>query len=328
MADNKPDYSKIWASNSPLTPYTFTDSDYLTGWKFIGSTPPARGMFDAWMKSADIKMKWLCDNAMYDDTVDAKISNHNTAPDAHADIRMALQNLLKRTRAYAVGEIAFSAGLPSWARLECVTAGTTAKTEPSFANITSAGVLVTDGAAVFIVDDIRDGNRVGDIVMRHTLRAGFVKANGAVVTAADYPRLLKFVTDNSLTTTETLWQAGAYDKYVYDSTAGTLRVPNLIDRFVEGSDAVSLAKAGIPDIYGAIYIGTVDGQMATFSSSGALMKAGDSPGLYSAKGSPYSSGTDKWTGGIKLQASVLNPIYGNSNTVQPAAIKLIAQIKY
>lgn len=61
--DNRPDFMKIWASNSPLQPYTFTDENYLTGWNFIGSTPPSRSMFDAFMNKADLKMKWLYENA-------------------------------------------------------------------------------------------------------------------------------------------------------------------------------------------------------------------------------------------------------------------------
>lgn len=45
-------------------------------------------------------------------------------------------NMLQRNKAYAVGDIAYSPNLPSWAYLECVTAGTTGDTEPSFADIT------------------------------------------------------------------------------------------------------------------------------------------------------------------------------------------------
>lgn len=63
MATERPDFSKIFASNSPLTPYTFTDENYLMGWQFIGSTPPSRAMFDAYMRTADLKMKWLYENA-------------------------------------------------------------------------------------------------------------------------------------------------------------------------------------------------------------------------------------------------------------------------
>lgn len=54
-----PDFSKIWASNSPLPEYTFSDADYLTGWDFVGSAPPTKNEFDAWFKSVDTKLNWL-----------------------------------------------------------------------------------------------------------------------------------------------------------------------------------------------------------------------------------------------------------------------------
>ena len=54
-----PDFSKIWASASPLPAYTFSDSDYLTGWDFVGSAPPTKNEFDAWFKLVDEKLKYL-----------------------------------------------------------------------------------------------------------------------------------------------------------------------------------------------------------------------------------------------------------------------------
>lgn len=54
-----PDFSKIWASNSPLPAYTFTDSDYLTGWDFVGSAPPTKNEFDAWFRLVDEKLNYL-----------------------------------------------------------------------------------------------------------------------------------------------------------------------------------------------------------------------------------------------------------------------------
>lgn len=41
-------------------------------------------------------------------------------------------NILGRNKEYAVGDIAYSPNLPSWAYLECITAGTTGDTEPTF----------------------------------------------------------------------------------------------------------------------------------------------------------------------------------------------------
>ena len=54
-----PDFSKIWASSSPLPEYTFSDADYLTGWDFVGSAPPTKNEFDAWFKLVDTKLNWL-----------------------------------------------------------------------------------------------------------------------------------------------------------------------------------------------------------------------------------------------------------------------------
>lgn len=54
-----PDFSKIWASNSPLPAYTFSDADYLTGWDFVGSAPPTKNEFDAWFRMVDTKLNYL-----------------------------------------------------------------------------------------------------------------------------------------------------------------------------------------------------------------------------------------------------------------------------
>lgn len=48
-------------------------------------------------------------------------------------------NIIQRNKTYAVGDIAYSKNLPSWARLECVKAGTTAADEPVAIASVSAG---------------------------------------------------------------------------------------------------------------------------------------------------------------------------------------------
>jgi len=62
MAINITDFDKIWASTSPLTPYSFTDANYQEGWNFVGSTPPARQMWDGYMKWSDEKQQWIVNN--------------------------------------------------------------------------------------------------------------------------------------------------------------------------------------------------------------------------------------------------------------------------
>ena len=62
MAITLADFTKIWASTSPLTPYSFSESNYKEGWNFIGGTPPARQMWDSIQKQNDEKLKYIVDN--------------------------------------------------------------------------------------------------------------------------------------------------------------------------------------------------------------------------------------------------------------------------
>ena len=67
---------------------------------------------------------------------------HNADTNSHTDIRNKIQTVqqnaslfmlpVKRNTTYAVGDCASATGLPSWAYLECITAGTTAEIEPLF----------------------------------------------------------------------------------------------------------------------------------------------------------------------------------------------------
>ena len=55
--------------------------------------------------------------------------DHNTNPKSHPH---QLRPPLKRSTAYSVGDICFHDSLPSYAYLECITAGTTAESEQNF----------------------------------------------------------------------------------------------------------------------------------------------------------------------------------------------------
>ena len=224
-------------------------------------------------------------------------------------------HVLGRGKAYAAGDVAFCRNLPSWARLECVKAGTTAADEPAAFAQMSSGVLITDGTAVWIVDDVRDGARVGDIILRPTLRDGYIKANGATVKASEYPRLLAWVQEAGQTITAEQY-AQDCSKYVYDRAADTLTLPNMTGRVLQGGESVKSVKAGLPNIDVKIRTERVD----KASGKGEVSVFVDSP----------STGRGG-TGGrsfITCNASKYNPIYGASETVQPPAIALIAQIKY
>lgn len=69
----------------------------------------------------------VTENSAY--ATQADLKEHNENSDAHQDIRILIANagiaILQRSHTYQVGDIAYSKHLPSWARLECVRAGTT-----------------------------------------------------------------------------------------------------------------------------------------------------------------------------------------------------------
>lgn len=185
--------------------------------------------------------------------------------------------------------------------------------------MSGAGTLITDGTVIWIVDDVRDGSRVGDIIIRPTLRDGFVKANGATLKASEYPRLLRYVQDNSLTVTSAVYATDC-SKYVYDSAADTLQIPNMTGRVLQGGDTLKSIEAGLPNIKGSFNASQLeDGDEC---SDGAFVVGG---GKSLSTPAGYSDGSQN---GFSFDASKSNAIYGNSTTVQPPALQMIAQIKY
>ena len=183
---------------------------------------------------------------------------------------------------------------------------------------TKAGQLIQDGAAVWIIDDVRDGARVGDIILRPTLRDGYIKANGATVKASEYPRLLAWAQESNMTVTAEQYKTDC-SKYVYDRAQDRLTLPNMTGRVLMGGENVKSVEAGLPNITGELtYWGGTE-----FFGGGAFSGSGkhDQWGL-------NSNGVDKDNNSALFDASKSNPIYGRSDTVQPPALTMIAQIKY
>ena len=169
-----------------------------------------------------------------------------------------------------------------------------------------AGQLIRDGSAAWIIDDVRDGARVGDIIMRPTLRDGFVKANGATVKASEYPRLLAWVQEAGMTATAEQYQTDC-SKYVYDTVQDKLTLPNATGRVLQGGETVKSVEAGLPQ-----HTHKLNGWVGT-SAQKEINSGGFS--VVDVATSDTSAGAN-------------NPIYGRSDTVQPPALHLIAQIKY
>ena len=265
----------------------------------------------------------------------ARVSEQNAAESARVATENAMDfNMLKRNKAYSIGDIAYSSYLPSWARLECVKAGTTSATVPPALGTTHiAGQYITDGTSIFVLDDVRDGVRVGDIVLKPTLNEGYIKANGAVVKASEYPRLLKFAQDNNLCVSDSEWKGNSATKYVYDESEDNLKVPNVVGRVLQGGDELITKSAGLPNITGTITFRTIDKSDpslildSVINPTGSFYKtikswSGTHDALSVSGYSPYEMEQ------LNMDASRSNSVYGNSDTVQPSACCLIAQIKY
>lgn len=196
---------------------------------------------------------------------------------------------------------------------------------------TKAGQLITDGDAVWILDDVRDGARVGDIILRPTLRDGYIKANGATVKASEYPRLLAWVQESNMTVTAEQY-AQDCSKYVYDSAQDKLTLPNMTERVLQGGEATKSVEEGLPNIEiryrDRVYTSEWEWQQGQenkiLEDKRKQVTLAVKDGQYS-----YGGGNGSVYGGIvSIDASKSNPIYGASATVQPPAIALVAQIKY
>ena len=190
---------------------------------------------------------------------------------------------------------------------------------------TKAGKLIEDGDAVWIIDDVRDGARVGDIILRPTLRDGYIKANGATVKASEYPRLLAWVQESNMIVTAEQYTQDC-SKYVYDRAQDRLTLPNATGRVLIGGEQVRSVEAGLPNIEGSFW------PLGDYAESTPNNVRQGTEGAFYTQGRTYGQGlAENGTADnarAMFDASRSNPIYGASSTVQPPALTMIAQIKY
>lgn len=184
------------------------------------------------------------------------------------------------------------------------------------------GVLVSDGGVLWIVDDVRDGTPVGTVRGNLYLPAGYVKANGATVQRADYPRLVRLANRYNLWTDDTAANAGLFGR---GDGAATMVLPNWTDRTVQfaGDGVGATLEASLPNITGTTKMGFIFGNVTGFipTSTGAVtVQTLDATTNYGIGSAVRST--------IGIDASKSSSIYGASATVQPPAIKLIPIIRY
>ncbi len=130
---------------------------------------------------------------------------------------------------YGVGDICIASNFKSYQYLECVVAGTTGTTPPANADV---GQMVTDNEVKWLVCDFRDSAPVGTFRSDMIQRLGWLKANGATVNRADYPRLWAYAVDNLLTTNDTTNNPGLFGE---GDGVDTFELPNFEDYFIRYS---------------------------------------------------------------------------------------------
>mgnify|MGYP007042539617 CR=1 FL=1 len=197
---------------------------------------------------------------------------------------VSFTNRLQRKNAYKVGEIVYSTKLPSWAHLECTQAGTTAATEPNLSTVTG-GIEVNDGSAKFRVVDKRLKAMI-DILY----------PVGIVVTTATDDAKKPGEADGLAT-----WEEIAQDRVLQGTSSG----------------AGGTVEAGLPNITGSI-IGYSD--RTGFGGADGMAYMDDMQERIPSMGDIFPG--NKSALRVRLDASKLNNIYGNSSTVQPPAYKV------
>lgn len=152
--------------------------------------------------------------------------------------------------------------------------------------------------------------------------SGFVNYIAGLRT--DYPDLFE---------TEANWQTaittyGVCGKFVYDSVNNTVRLPK-IEGFIEGTNIVSnigsLVQAGLPDITGSVVNSSSDEELLT-SADKVTATGAFTIGTKVNKTYGTTATADTGYDAFYFNASNSNSIYGNSDTVQPQAIKVLYYI--
>ena len=136
--------------------------------------------------------------------------------------------------------------------------------------------------------------------------SGFLVCNGGAISRTTYAKLFAVI--------GTTYGGG--------DGSTTFNLPNLIDRFLQGSAKSGTVKyAGLPNIMGTINIGTVDNAPESYSNGALSMVSAGDQGYQRAGGV-------RTLRSISFDASNYNHAYGNSSTIQPPALTCLICIKY
>ena len=246
--------------------------------------------------------------------VQLQITEHNTDDDAHANM---------------VGATSSAAGkrgmvpAPAQGKQNALLAGDGTFHDIATAEQAKAGTddihLMTPVKTKAAIEALVEGIAVGDVVYRPFLMEGYVKANGATVNRADYPNLVAYANSHSLWTSNPSSEPW---KYGTGNGSTTMVLPDYRNRVIQGGDSTAVLAAGIPNISGSTRISTQSAALGCYWPEGVFYAKGNNN-----LGIPDANQTQP-VSDLGFSAALSSNIYGASNTVQPPALQLIAQIKF
>lgn len=161
------------------------------------------------------------------------------------------------------------------------------------------------------------GESVGHVQYQYTVENGYIALDGSEVSRSTYSALWDWCQNKGLTTSDQMTNPQLFGT---GDGSTTFRVPNFIDRVLQGGSSITFKNAGLPNIIGDAGWMIISND---YYSTGAFSSVSH---LGTTTGSPGGSG-NRWVS-LLFDASLSNSIYGASETVQPPAIVLIPQIKY
>ena len=226
-------------------------------------------------------------------------------------------NLWQPETEYTVGSQLLTPSLPYYV-LRCTVAGTSGAAEPDYTDV-ALDDEITDGTVTWLLFQpvarvSRIEERIDSLAPTGVVQAfagsttpqGWLLCDGSAVSRTNYAALYAVI--------GTTYGAG--------NGSTTFNLPNLVDKFVEGSATAGTVKsAGLPNITGSFntrcpWIGAAaSGAFAPDSTGGkaSIQQAGNETANYNA---------------LSFSANKSNSIYGKSTTVQPPALTMRYIIKY
>lgn len=312
------------------------------GWQSINSLPPQaggkavkredfNGAFNllggvAFMAQKGFTFKWSAEQDYYagcvviDDTDGlryeciADVTANSTAPSADATHWQLFKTgtdidvwFRQASTVYTVGDMRCYESLPYGWYLECTTAGTTGGGDITLPSPIAEKDTVTDGTVTWTIRKIGsggDGAPIGAILPfagNGAVPTSYLLCDGAAVSRTMYPDLFSVI--------GTTYGAG--------DGSTTFNLPDLTDKFIEGSAAAGTKKeAGLPNITGVAFPFSAE-KLYRGAFKDSTYEGGFPSGHWGSIGPAFA-----------FDASLSNPIYGASDTVQPPALTTRYIIKY